>query len=135
MGNTNQQVAKPENKIDTQKAKNFGIAAIVMRPVELGFSLLFLKNVNFLSGPSVPRLSGMDKLSVLTSFFVPGISIILAWIFTIIARSNDKKCATAKAALIVNITVAALKLIAVIIFVAWFNHQMADCYINQVGHE
>lgn len=135
MGDTKQQAAKTQSGANTQKAQKFGIIALVMRAVELGFSLYFLRTINIMSGPSVPRTSGLSNLMSLISLFAPGISVILAWIFAIMARSNDKNNGMAKAALITNIVIAALKILAIIAIILWFNHMMANCYVTQVGHE
>ena len=135
MDNTKQQVANMQSGANSQKAQKFGIISLVMRAAELGFSLIFLRTIKVLSGPSVPRTSGLSNLMSLISLFAPGILVILAWIFAIMARSNDKNNGMAKAALITNIVIAALKILAIIAIVLWFNHMMANCYVTQVGHE
>ena len=135
MDNTKQQVANTQSGANSQKAQKFGIISLVMRAAELGFSLIFLRTIKVLSGPSVPRTSGLSNLMSLISLFAPGILVILAWIFAIMARSNDKNNGMAKAALITNIVIAALKILAIIAIVLWFNHMMANCYVTQVGHE
>ena len=135
MDNTKQQVANTQSGANSQKAQKFGIISLVMRAAELGFSLIFLRTIKVMSSPSVPRTSGLSNLMSLISLFAPGILVILAWIFAIMARSNDKNNGMAKAALITNIVIAALKILAIIAIVLWFNHMMANCYVTQVGHE
>ena len=124
------------NKTNPFLSKKLGVISIALRGAEIIYSIIFFRFVSHIGDSNyIYGMSFAERITTIMSFIAPGLAVVISWILACLARSKDKTNAVAKAALITNIVIAVLKILVIIAIVLLFNHMMADCYVNQVGHE
>lgn len=111
------------NKTNPFLAKKLGIISIALRGAEIIYSLIFIRFVSHIGDSNyIYGMSFAEKITTIMSFIAPGLAVVISWILACLARSKDKTNVVAKAALITNIVLAVLKVIAVIVIILSYNN-------------
>ncbi len=110
------------NKTNPFLAKKLGIISIALRGAEIIYSLIFFRFISHIGDSNyIYGMSFAEKITTIMSFIAPGLAVVISWILACLARSKDKTNAVAKAALITNIVLAVLKVIAVVVIILSYN--------------